>query len=162
MKLAVKLILVCVSRRFRTSSLKACGQWRWIEFSRPFTLSAVWFPFYDSVGSWMTVNCSLIVWFVHPTQHSSLWCQFFVCRDRGKKQFYQFKVPVHKKTSEHLLLSVSQFFGEESSTVTVDWNVYFLYFSSNYFVDTLSERKGENASILYNIALDVTLVICLI
>ena len=65
---------------------------------------------------------------------------------------------MHKKTSEHLLLSVSQFFGEESSTVTVDWTVYFLYFSSNYFVDTLSERKGENASILYNIALNVTLI----
>ena len=75
-------------------------------------------------------GCRWIVigWFVHPTQHSSLWSQFFVCRDRGKKQFYQFKVPVHKKTSEHLLLSVSQFFGEESSTVTVDRTVYFLYF----------------------------------
>ena len=69
---------------------------------------------------------------------------------------------MHKKTSEHLNKSVSQFFGEESSTVTVDWTVYFLYFSSNYFVDTLSERKGEYASILSNIALDVTLVICLI
>ena len=60
-KLAVKLILVCVSRRFRTSSLKACGQWKWIVFSWPFTLSTVWFPFYESVGSWMTVNCNRLI-----------------------------------------------------------------------------------------------------
>ena len=60
-KLAVKLMLVCVSSRFRTSSLKACGQWKWIEFSWPFTLSAVWFSFYDSVGSWMTVNCNRLI-----------------------------------------------------------------------------------------------------
>ena len=33
----------------------------------------------------------VIGWFVHPTQHSSLWSQFFVCRDRGKEQFYQLK-----------------------------------------------------------------------
>ena len=60
-KLAVKLVLVCVSRRFRASSLKACGQWKWIVFSWPFTLSAVWFPFYDSVVSWMTVNCNRLI-----------------------------------------------------------------------------------------------------
>ena len=35
--------------------------WKWIVFSWPFTLSTVWFSFYDSVGSWMTVNCNRLI-----------------------------------------------------------------------------------------------------
>ena len=55
-------IYACLrSSSFRASSLKACGQWKWIVFSWPFTLSAVWFPFYESVGSWMTVNCNRLI-----------------------------------------------------------------------------------------------------
>ena len=55
-------ICACLrSSSFRTSSLKACGQWKWIVFSWPFTLSAVWFPVYDSVVSWMTVNCNRLI-----------------------------------------------------------------------------------------------------
>ena len=55
-------ICACLrSSSFRTSSLKACGQCKWIVFSWPFTLSAVWFPVYDSVVSWMTVNCNRLI-----------------------------------------------------------------------------------------------------
>ena len=48
---------------------------------------------------------------------------------------------------------------KKNSAVTVDWTVFILSaFPPYYFVDTLSERKGENASIFYSIALNVTLI----
>ena len=156
-KLAVKLILVCVSRRFRTSSLKACGQLKvnCVQLTVHFVYRLV--SSYVSGGPWMSVKCN------HPIRspNSTLefcWCQFFVCRDRGNKQFTSLKFPCIRRHQNSLFSSQSVLRWRDSVAVSWLWldcvfSVGFLLLFRRHAVRT---KRGKNASILYSIALNVT------
>ena len=131
--------------------------WKWIVFSWPFTLSTVWFSFYVSGGPWMSVNCNHLIRSPNSTLEFC-WCQFFVCRDRGNKQFTSLKFPCIRRHQNSSFISQSVLRWRNCVAVSWLWldcvfSVGFLLLFRRHAVRT---KRGKNASILYSIALNVT------